>query len=155
MVHRSLVAKWGFGKMPFNVGKAHVMMFAICFLFLGVFLGIREIRRAGEAEKNLHAIICVAHALEQFVDYYGEWPVSWNELIAMEHPVESPSMYQLPRDVAEIKNRVDIRFDFDPLRTSNECVDKLISPKGPCYHYDKRLNALCASIRKRRPKATD
>lgn len=109
-----------------------------CFVVLAV-------HRAGEAEKNLHAVLCAANSLESFVQDYGRWPSSWSELGSPSQPMAG-SMYQLPRDLSIVRSRVNVCFDLESIEATTLDDRRIVVPVGPCFEYQRRLDGLYQTI---------
>src|SRR3972149_5755736 len=128
---------------------------AVAFLFfslIGVALSfVQSVRRAGEMERNLHAVICTRLALQSFVANRRAWPISWEDLAnASAH--SSGSMYQLPRDLNTVRSRVVLRFDITERDLSNPRKAKLITTYGPSYDYDFGLEPLYRQLEETFPE---
>ena len=111
----------------------------------GIWFVVRAIQNAVEAEKNLHAVIATANALEEFVASTGRWPTSWDELATLSKP-QSRSMYQFPKDVDLVRQRVRVRFDLTLNELSKPQEMRLIEPIGPCFEFERRLEFLYKQI---------
>jgi hypothetical protein len=128
---------------------ATLWLVAVALLSLVSFAGwcvVNAANRSLEAEKNLHAVICVASALEVFVRDHKSWPSSWDDLAKKSGPL-SGSMFELPRDLDAVRSRVVVRFGATPEELAHPEDAHLVEPLGPCYTYDFRLEPLYQRLR--------
>lgn len=121
-----------------------------CIMLLLSFFVIYRIQLASESEKNLHALIATTNALEDFLVKQKRWPTSWEELIKFSAPLPG-SMYVLPDDEALIRGRVKVRFDVSSSQLQDPRNQMLVSPIGPCFNYERRLELLYKKIEKMKP----
>ena len=84
---------------------------------------VNSIRLAGaRAEHGLHAMRAVTLAGQEYVQDYGEWPASWEELKTVR--ATYGMIYSWPRDLGELQKYVEIDFDRTLEDLANETPDR-------------------------------
>lgn len=116
---------------------ALALLAAVATLVVG-WIAYHALSAAGHAEHALHAQLVTFPALKAYVVLHdGAWPRSWADLEQI--PSESPSMYQWPRDSAEVQKYVAIDFSADPDRLLKHGPSGFdaVRPIGPSYPIDR------------------
>lgn len=109
-------------------------------------------RTAIDAERTLHAFLCVLELTDQYQkSYQGEWPPDWQALEKV--PYDREGMWNWPEDSAEIQQRITIDFKASPADVAAISVDdfQAIRQREPCFPSvaDGSVQALIESNRER------
>jgi hypothetical protein len=101
----------------------------------GAWMVYRGIAASLQAERTLQATLFAIRLVDQFVAENGRWPHSWAELEKLVVTDDSPDPW--PTSSPEIRRRVSIDFDADPLEIAAQDAKSFtaIKPVGPHYEY--------------------
>jgi hypothetical protein len=158
-----------------NIGRRHIIVGTVAAILTGLFATfvwfvIKEIRRAGEAERNLLATIFAIGLVEKFVEEHRHWPKSWDELeqwkvdgVRVEPQKERTNViriggtihFEWPSSSQEIRKRVVIDFNAKMKDMSEQRRGEFqaIQPNGECYDY--RIYGFIESLQDAIRKAID
>ncbi|MEX1231983.1 MAG: hypothetical protein WEB58_17190 [Planctomycetaceae bacterium] len=129
------------------------------FLIILVVIGgalfvVRMIYVADKSERDLHALICTIDVVEAYVNEYGRWPDSWDDLENVKGSKRS-SIYEWPRHRTEIERRIDVDFglDLDDIDFTVDSLEFPIRCRDVYYiEHDHRFQFLIEAVEKHRQK---
>lgn len=141
--------------MKMNDDKSTGIVWRIClavFCLLLIFLGRLVwlvVDESNQAEHNLHYACEVTEMIESFVQDNCRWPKSWDDLEPYRlKKVQSGNYWA--RDLQEMVDRVQVRFDFDSGLPKDEdfTTDPPIQPHAPYYRssFEVRIELLRDAI---------
>jgi len=112
------------------------------------------IMAADQAERVLHATQLVTLVAEKYVQDYGKWPTSWDDLERI--PFPDRAMYRWPGDSERVKALVHVDFgvSLEQLAKNSPRGFQAIKPLKPTFDtYDLYFDSLLATIRHSARKA--